>query len=205
MAPPPHLNGLETFSMSENRATLGSSNIFLLLKNSIKLSKVESEKFHSKHFPSFGNLNWTSTSRGNKAGQSHGLDNLETVRVVWNQGRFSEHIPSFEKLNWTFGTSIPTFTLFSNLNWTSTSKVNMAGQCHGLDNLETVKGVWNKDRPFKVQFPTFFFIWKIQLCIWFHSKSSWTMWTIWTVWKRSEVSGTMPEVSEIQFWSFSFF
>ena len=29
--------------------------------------------------------------------------------------------------------------------------------------------------------------------------------TVRTVWKRSDVSGTMPEVSEIQFWSFSFF
>ena len=26
-----------------------------------------------------------------------------------------------------------------------------------------------------------------------------TVWTVWTVWKRSDVSGTMPEVSEIQF------
>ena len=28
---------------------------------------------------------------------------------------------------------------------------------------------------------------------------------VWTVWKRSEVSGTRPEVSDFQFWSFYFF
>ena len=75
-----------------------------------------------------------------------------------------------------------------------------------LDSLETVWGVWNQARTVGVSN-------YIQLDA---IVNPWLVWldgldgldgleTVWTVWKRSDVSGTMPEVSEIQFWSFSFF